>query len=69
MTYPARRTLAELLVEELTGNTGAESAAMVLSGLAGLRTVERRAIGVLTAPARLFNPGEPLALMPITFAR
>jgi protease-4 len=65
VTYPARRTLAELLVEELTGNARAESAVMLLSGFAGLRTVERRAIGILTAPARLFNPGEPLALMPM----
>jgi ClpP class serine protease len=69
VTYPARKTLAELLIEELTGTARERSAAMMLSSLGGLRTVERRAIGMLTAPARLFNPGEPLALMPITFAR
>ena len=69
VTYPARKTLAELLIEELTGNARERSAAMMLSSLAGLRTVERRAIGMLTAPARLFNPGEPLALMPVSFLK
>ena len=39
----------------------------LISVLAGLRTAERRALGVLTAPARLFSPGEPLALMPVSF--
>ena len=69
VTYPARKTLAEMLIEELTGNTRERSAAMMLSSLTGLRTVERRAIGMLTAPARLFNPGEPLALMPVSFLK
>lgn len=71
VTYPARRSLAEMLIEELSGNErqlGAELDA-VISVVAGLRTAERRAIGLLTAPARLFNPGEPLALMPVSFLR
>ena len=38
-----------------------------ISIVSGLRTAERRALGMLTAPARLFNPGEPLALMPMNF--
>ncbi|HET9467328.1 MAG TPA: signal peptide peptidase SppA [Vicinamibacterales bacterium] len=71
VTYPARRSLAEMLIEELSGNErqlGAELDA-VISVVAGLRTAERRAIGLLTAPARLFNSGEPLALMPVGFLR
>ena len=67
VTYPARRSLAEMLIEELSGNDRQLEA--VISVVAGLRTAERRAIGLLTAPARLFNPGEPLALMPIGFLR
>ena len=67
VTYPARRSLAEMLIEELSGNERQLDA--VISVVAGLRTAERRAIGLLTAPARLFNPGEPLALMPIGFLR
>ena len=39
----------------------------MLSMMSGLRTAERRALGVLMAPGRLFNPGEPLALMPLSF--
>ena len=66
VTYPARRSLAELLIEELSGSGDREIEA-VLSIAGGLRTAERRALGLLTAPARLFRPGEPLALMPVSF--
>jgi len=69
VTYPARRTLAELLIEQLTGAGDDRQMEAVISVLGGLRTAERRALGLLTAPARLFNPGEPLALMPVTFLR
>ena len=41
----------------------------MVSLVGGMRTAERRALGLLTAPARLFNPGEPLALMPVGFLR
>jgi len=67
VTYPARRTLAELLIEELTGGGEDRQMEAVISVLGGLRTAELRALGMLTAPARLFNPGEPLALMPYGF--
>ncbi len=69
VTYPPRRTLAELLIEQLSGAGDSAGVEAMLSIAGGLRTAERRALGVLTAPARLFNPGEPLALMPIGFLR
>ena len=67
VTYPARKTLAELLIEELTGSGSDRQIDALLSIASGLRTAERRAVGLLTAPARLFRPGEPLALMPVGF--
>ncbi len=69
VNYPARRSLAELLVEQLSGSGNDRQLEGVLSVVSGLRTAERRALGVLLAPARLFNPGEPLALMPMGFLR
>ena len=69
VNYPPRKTLAELLVEQLTGSGTDRQMEMLFSMMGGLRTAERRALGVLTAPARLFNPGEPLALMPVSFLR
>jgi protease-4 len=69
VTYPARRSLAELLVEQLSGAGNDRQLEGMVSVLSGLRTAERRALGVLLAPARLFNPGEPLALMPMGFLR
>ena len=62
VSYPAPRTLAELLIEQLSGAGSDSQIAALFSVVGGLRTAERRALGVLTAPARLFNPGEPLAL-------
>jgi protease-4 len=69
VTYPARKSLAELLVEQLSGAGNDRQLEGVLSVLTGLRTAERRALGMLLAPARLFNPREPLALMPMGFLR
>jgi protease-4 len=69
VTYPPPRTLAELLVEELTGSGNDRQMEALLGVLGGMRTAERRALGLLMAPARLFNPGEPLALMPVGFLR
>ena len=69
VTYPPRRTLAELLIEELTGSGNDRRMEALVSTFAGMRTAERRALALLTAPARLFNPGEPLALMPFSFLR
>ena len=69
VTYPPRKTLAELLLEELTGSGNDRELEVLVSVLGGMRIAERRALGLLTAPARLFNPGEPLALMPMGFLR
>jgi protease-4 len=69
VTYPPRRTLAELLIERLSGGGDDRQMQAIASLFGGLRTAERRALGLLTAPARLFNPGEPLALMPVAFLR
>ncbi len=69
VTYPPRKTLAELLVEQLTGGGEDQQMESLIAVFSGLRTAERRALGILTAPARLFTPGEPLALMPMGFLR
>ena len=63
VVYPQRRSLYETFAEQFGtgGITG------VWSALAG--GAERRAVAALTAPARLFRRGEPLALMPFTFMR
>jgi len=61
VAYPLRRTLFEALSEQF----GASGSTLGL--LAG--RPEQRAIAALTAPARLFRRGEPLALMPFTFVR
>jgi protease-4 len=67
VSYPARKSLAELLIEELSGSANDRQIDALMSVVSGLRSAERRALGMLTAPARLFNPGEPLALMPVSF--
>jgi protease IV len=63
VTYPPRRTLYDLLAQELSG--GSRSGMADLASLVGV--ADRRAIGALTAPFRLFRRGEPLALMPLSF--
>jgi protease-4 len=62
VAYPARRSIYELLSAQFGG--AGFSAWSLLTGDA-----ERRAIAALTAPARLFRRGEPLALMPFAFMR
>jgi protease-4 len=64
VSYPVRKTLAELLIEQLTGSETDRQMELLYSAVRGLGIAERRALGVLTAPALLFRPGEPLALMP-----
>ena len=59
VVYPPRRSLYNLFMTSLSGMD--EQAQ--LAALLGIR--DRRAVGMLTAPIRLFRPGEPLALMPI----
>jgi protease-4 len=60
--YPPRRTVLEALSDRFEG-TGA-AGWMQLAGAADLR-----ALAAVTAPARLFQRGEPLALVPFTFVR
>jgi protease-4 len=63
VVYPPRRSLYDLLMGSFSGmDERAQLAAML-----GIR--DRRALGVLTAPIRLFRPGEPLALMPFGYVR
>jgi protease-4 len=61
VVYPPRRSLYEALTQFGTSGAGAWS---FLADRA-----ELRAIAALTAPARLFRRGEPLALMPFAFMR
>jgi protease-4 len=66
VVYPPRRTLYEALREQF----GSAAGAMHASPLQLLaRDAEGRALAALTAPARLFRRGEPLALMPFAFLR
>jgi protease-4 len=63
VVYPPRRSVYDLLMASLSGmDERAELAAM-------LGVSDRRAIGGLTAPLRLFRRGEPLALMPLGYIR
>ena len=65
VNFPPRKTLLELLGEQLSGSGNTEM--RLLSDMFGVR--DRHALGLLTAPARLFKPGELLALMPVSFIR
>jgi protease IV len=61
--YPPRRTFVEALAEQWRG-AGAPSAWHALA-----RAADVRALAEVSAPARLFRSGEPLALMPFTVVR
>jgi len=63
VVYPERRSLFDALSEQF-GSGGAAGMWTMLAG-----SSERRAAAALSAPARLFRRGEPLALMPFTFVR
>jgi protease-4 len=63
VSYPPRRSFYEAITEPFRGEVNAG----LWSMLAGAS--ETRALAALTAPARLFRRGEPLALMPYTFLR
>lgn len=65
VTYPARRSFYEALSEQFGGSRLGASA--ILSVLGG--GDDARAVAAVTAPARLFRRGEPLALMPFAFVR
>ena len=62
VAYPTRRTLFQTLSDQFGG--GKMNIWSVLAGGA-----EQRAVAALTAPARMFRRGEPLALMPYAFVR
>jgi protease-4 len=63
VVYPRRKSLYQLLSEDF----GLRTQGLGPAGL--LRASDRRAIGVLSAPWRLFREGEPLALMPYVMVR
>jgi protease-4 len=70
VNYPPRKTLFELLVERLSGSGNQRDMPIDLRMVAGMFGAdERHALGLLTAPMRLFRRGEPLALMPVGFLR
>jgi protease-4 len=62
VVYPPRRSIYDLL----TTFSGMDERAQVA---ALLGASDRRAIGALTAPVRLFRRGEPLAMMPFGYVR
>jgi protease IV len=62
VTYPERRTLFQAISDQFGGGQ-----MNVWDALAS--GAEQRAVAALTAPARLFRRGEPLALMPYAFVR
>jgi len=61
--YPPRRNLYDLLMSSFSGMDERAQ----LAALLGIR--DRRAVGTLTAPLRVFRRGEPLALMPFGYVR
>ncbi|MEW5983382.1 MAG: signal peptide peptidase SppA [Acidobacteriota bacterium] len=63
VVYPRRKSLYQLLAEQF----GLESRLAWPAVL--LRESDRRAVGALSAPWRLFREGEPLALMPYVIVR
>ena len=62
VVYPPRRTLYEVLAQQLGSSSPGAWAPLA-------RESEGRVIAALTAPVRLFRRGEPLALMPFAFVR
>jgi protease IV len=70
VNYPPRKTLLELLAQQISGSGSSRDMTMDLGIVAGLLgDGDRHALSLLTAPMRLFRRGEPLALMPITYTR
>jgi protease-4 len=61
--YPPKRSLYDVLMSSLPGVDERAGVAALLG------VQDRRAIGTLTAPLRLFRRGEPLAIMPMAFMR
>jgi protease-4 len=70
VTYPPRRGFYDLLASSWLGGSEEGKATLSAWGLAALLGAgERRAVGIVSAPLRLFHAGEPLALMPYGYLR
>jgi protease-4 len=70
VNYPPRKTLFELIAQRLSGSNSQRSMPLDLDLVAAMVGAgDRQALGLLTAPMRLFRRGEPLALMPVGFLR
>ncbi len=63
VVYPPRRSLFDALTQPFDGTSSR------LAMRAALTAEERQALGLLTAPLRLFRRGEPLAIMPNVYLR
>lgn len=70
LVYPPRRSLFQVLADGIPGTSDRPSERAAADALAALLGPgERRALAALFAPARLFRPGEGLALMPQAIMR
>ncbi|MEW6320786.1 MAG: signal peptide peptidase SppA [Acidobacteriota bacterium] len=67
--YPPRRSLYEMLSDQLAQPTRGQALTSAEAIVTLLGPRERRALGALLAPSRLFRPGELLAHMPYVFLR
>jgi protease-4 len=67
VTYPPRKSLYEIVTDELSGSTESRALAAWLN--ANLSRGERDVLRAMRGPLGLFRRGEPLALMPLTFLR
>lgn len=65
--YPPRKTIYELLSEEIAGDAGRAAIRAWVS--ANVSAGELEALRALRGPLSMFRRGEPLALMPFTFLR
>ena len=69
VTFPPRRSFVDLLAASWLGGSEERASASAWGLAALLGAGERRAIGIVSAPLRLFKSGEPLALMPYGYLR
>jgi protease-4 len=67
VAFPTRRTFYEVLSESFDTPTAERSTAEAILSLLGPR--DRRALGAILAPSRLFRAGEILTHMPYVFLR
>jgi protease-4 len=67
VTFPPRRSFYDLLASSWLGSSEEGATAWGLAALLG--NGHRRAVGIVSAPLRLFRSGEPLALMPYGYLR